>query len=89
MSVILECIGCRQPREFDKEIPYPVCPACQAWDEEHREKMYRETYGCSRCGYVGRAVEDHHIYGRKNSPETIKLCANCHRELHRGVWEYV
>lgn len=37
---------------------------------------------CSRCGYEGLALEEHHIHGRKHSKETITLCANCHRELH-------
>lgn len=40
---------------------------------------------CSRCGYTGASVERHHIHGRKNSKETIDLCANCHRETHAGV----
>lgn len=37
---------------------------------------------CSKCGYSGPALDKHHIHGRKNSKETIILCANCHRELH-------
>jgi hypothetical protein len=37
---------------------------------------------CSNCGYSGVALDKHHVHGRKNSDETITLCANCHRELH-------
>jgi lipopolysaccharide biosynthesis regulator YciM len=39
---------------------------------------------CSRCGYKGPALDWHHVHGRKNSGETIVLCANCHREVHAG-----
>ncbi len=42
---------------------------------------------CSQCGYTGAAIESHHIYGRKNSGETIEVCANCHREIHAGTRE--
>jgi transposase-like protein len=38
---------------------------------------------CSKCGYDGVALDKHHIHGRKNSDETVILCANCHREYHR------
>ncbi len=41
-----------------------------------------EQQKCEICGYSGAALEYHHIYGIKNSKETIVLCANCHRELH-------
>jgi hypothetical protein len=41
-----------------------------------------ETLKCARCGYSGPALDQHHIHGRKNSGETITLCANCHREYH-------
>ena len=40
---------------------------------------------CASCGYDGIALDEHHIYGRKNSDETITLCSNCHREYHAGV----
>lgn len=41
-----------------------------------------ELPSCQECGYQGVALDKHHIYGRKNSDETIYLCANCHREFH-------
>jgi len=44
-----------------------------------------EERKCSKCGYSGIALDEHHIHGRKNSNETILLCSNCHRELHAGV----
>lgn len=37
---------------------------------------------CVKCGYSGVALDEHHIHGRKNSDETVTLCANCHREHH-------
>jgi len=41
---------------------------------------------CSRCGYESPTIEKHHIYGRKQSKETILLCPNCHAEKHAGLW---
>lgn len=41
-----------------------------------------EERKCSKCGYSGVSLDEHHIHGRKNSDETILLCSNCHRELH-------
>jgi Zn ribbon nucleic-acid-binding protein len=46
-----------------------------------------ENPKCAKCGYDGPALDKHHIYGRKNSDETIYLCANCHREYHMK-WGY-
>lgn len=40
---------------------------------------------CLLCGYSGVALDDHHIHGRKNSDETIRICSNCHREIHAGT----
>jgi hypothetical protein len=45
-----------------------------------------ENPKCIRCGYIGAGIDAHHIYGRKNSDETVYLCSNCHRELHAGEW---
>lgn len=42
---------------------------------------------CAACGYSGIALDEHHIYGRKISDETITLCSNCHREYHAGMRE--
>jgi hypothetical protein len=41
---------------------------------------------CSRCGFESSVIEKHHIYGRKQSKETILLCPNCHAEKHAGLW---
>lgn len=46
----------------------------------------KEKSACVRCGYVGPALDAHHVHGRKISDETIVLCANCHREIHAGTW---
>lgn len=39
---------------------------------------------CSMCGYSGPSLQHHHVHGRKNSNETILVCANCHIETHEG-----
>jgi hypothetical protein len=39
---------------------------------------------CIKCGYEGDALDWHHIRGRKNSTEVVRLCCNCHAEEHRG-----
>jgi hypothetical protein len=41
---------------------------------------------CTCCGYDGPAIEQHHVYGRKNSNITIDLCANCHAERHGRIF---
>jgi predicted RNA-binding Zn-ribbon protein involved in translation (DUF1610 family) len=88
MSISLECIGCRSIKEFPEYEKYPVCEDCNAWEEERHEKFQQEAseYNtCSLCGYVGPAIDSHHIHGRKVSNQTIRVCANCHREIHAGV----
>jgi hypothetical protein len=39
---------------------------------------------CELCGYEG-PLQQHHVHGRKNSNETIVICANCHAEIHAGL----
>ncbi len=38
---------------------------------------------CMQCGEDDPRVlkEEHHIFGRANSPETIILCHNCHDKI--------
>jgi len=86
--VILECIGCRVMKEFEVELEFPVCPKCKEWEKKHHEELMNEeirSQTCPLCGYVGVAIDSHHIHGRKNSNETINICCNCHREIHKGV----
>lgn len=92
MSVILECIGCRDLKQFPTEEKYPVCEACEEWDQEHFKKLHFDDSDkpatknlCTQCGYEGPAIDHHHIHGRKYSNETIVVCANCHREIHAGT----
>ena len=90
MSVELECIGCREIKTFITDDRYPVCKECLAFEEKRRGELTRienETvHTCSLgCGYVGIAIQKHHIHGRKNSDETIRVCANCHVEIHKGA----
>ena len=40
---------------------------------------------CEKCGFEGY-MNDHHIIPRKvkkdNNKETIRLCLNCHQQIH-------
>lgn len=44
MSIILECIGCRETKVFPFVDKYPVCPDCQKWEEEHFRELHKETW---------------------------------------------
>jgi hypothetical protein len=65
--------------------------SCKRFPDTITKKLFGKFFAvkeeCVRCGYVGPALDRHHIHGRKNSDETIVLCANCHREVHAGVWQ--
>lgn len=47
---------------------------------KHKENLGRI---CTVCGEDDPTVlkEEHHIYGRANSPDTITLCHNCHDKI--------
>lgn len=88
MSVKLECIGCREIKEFPAPDKYPVCDDCMELDKERHQQLQAQSimeHTCSLCGYSGPAIDNHHIHGRKVSNETIRVCANCHREIHAGT----
>lgn len=88
MNIYMECIGCRKIKKFSMFEKYPVCLECRTWEEERRERMNNmETTEniCPLCDYSGGAMENHHVDGRKNSDRTIRICANCHSEIHAGV----
>jgi len=90
MSIILECIGCREMKAFPAKIEFPVCQKCKEWEKKHHkelEKATREENTCSLCGYQGVAIDKHHIDGRKNSNRIVTVCCNCHREIHAGLRE--
>jgi hypothetical protein len=62
------------------------CPCC---GETHRRARRRDGLcficgatnqrrgECSVCGKVG-PLEDHHVAGRRNAPDIIPACLNCH-----------
>jgi hypothetical protein len=82
---IRECIGCREIKEIQERN---LCSICVEWEKKHHEKLEKEMaigFTCSQCGYEGIAIDLHHIHGRKNSDITIRVCCNCHREIHRGT----
>lgn len=89
MKTKIECIGCRQIKEFVTPEVYPVCLECIEYDEQRHQELCRNEISdcCPLCGYNGLAMQNHHIYGRKNSDITIRICANCHYEIHIGVRE--
>jgi len=87
MSVELECIGCREQKVFEIPDKYPVCYECLEWDTKHVETINKQEWECPLCSYIGVAIENHHIDGRKVSDRTISICANCHTEIHRGARE--
>lgn len=80
-----ECIGCREIRDIQERN---LCSNCVAWEKQHlidlQEEVKKENT-CEKCGYVGVATDLHHVHGRKNSDVTVRLCCNCHAEIHRGA----
>ncbi len=57
-------------------------------EQQRAERSLRrlERFGDSaRCAFCGesdpRCIEEHHIYGRANSDETVFVCLNCHRKI--------
>ena len=94
MSVMLECIGCREIRQFGGLMEYPICLTCEEWEIKHHKELQEEENRpikpkeepvCSLCGYKGPAIDHHHVHGKKASNEIIIVCANCHREIHAGA----
>ena len=41
----------------------------------------RPSKRCPRCGRMA-PFDGNHVHGRRNSPETVDLCDNCHRIEH-------
>lgn len=82
-----ECIGCRKDVEIQERN---LCSKCVEVEKKHIEDLAYEVSldnTCSQCGYVGVATDLHHIHGRKISNVVIRVCCNCHREIHAGVRE--
>jgi hypothetical protein len=52
-----------------------VCGNCDASARGRPSKL------CPRCGRMA-PFEGHHVNGRRNSPEKVPLCINCHRIAH-------
>jgi len=56
-------------------------------EREFRRQRRLERLGCNdpHCGMCGenddRALEAHHVAGRKHDPATVILCRNCHRKV--------
>ena len=89
MSVNIECIGCRQIKQFTVPEIYPVCSECMEYEKQRHEELYKNETSdcCPLCGYNGSSMQNHHVHGRKNSDITIRICANCHYEIHYGEME--
>ena len=86
MSAIFEeCIGCRESKQIQERN---LCSGCVEWEKQHLLDLENEVLlgrTCSICGYRGSATDLHHIHGRQKSNETVRLCCNCHAEIHRGT----
>jgi len=63
-----------------KEIKLP----CENGTVMHFQTPNPKFPKCERCGYVGPAIQGHHVLGRRNSNKVINVCNNCHTELHIG-----
>lgn len=44
MSVKLECIGCRETKDFPDFEEYPVCATCREWEKKHLEEINSPEY---------------------------------------------
>ena len=64
----------RMPFPVSLSIPHPIRLMKEA------ERRVAATY-CVVCGWSGVPLEQHHIAGRANLPDTISLCKLCHDEL--------
>jgi hypothetical protein len=68
--------------ELEERIPFPAGPSVP-----HPIRMIKEAEQqltathCIACGRSGVSLEQHHIAGRANLPDTIALCKPCHDEL--------
>jgi uncharacterized Zn finger protein (UPF0148 family) len=71
------CIRCGElnPSALIKRNGEIICANCEA-----RERGRPESR-CRRCG-TNAPFEEHHKHGRRNSPETVDACINCHRIVH-------
>jgi hypothetical protein len=64
----------RFPFPEDGSTPHPMGLIKQA-------EQQSVATGCVVCGANGVTLEQHHIAGKLNSPDTITLCEKCHDEL--------
>lgn len=90
------CIKCNHPNNKRvADLLVSGCPICnpkyfgktnhkiQTWSDKVKK---RDNYQCFNCGYQGKELDSHHIYGKKGYPELITvlengvtLCSCCHR----------
>jgi hypothetical protein len=71
----------RIPFPADLSIPHPIRMIKQA------EQRFAARY-CVVCGQSG-SLEQHHMAGRANLPDTITLCKTCHDEvtnIYQAKW---
>ena len=80
-----QCCLCGRPNQTKN-----VCKYCSG---EQRQKCISFKGGkCSKCGYIGNALQFHHSEGYHRPWEEllmelykcILICANCHWEIHYG-----
>ena len=75
--MLAECMFCGElhPSALLARGDASVCGNCEALERGRPSKR------CPLCGLVA-PFEHHHVRGRRNSPETVDLCINCHRIRH-------
>lgn len=68
--------------ELEERIPFPASLSIP-----HPLRLMKEAEQqivaryCVVCGRSGVPLEQHHIAGKANLPDTITLCKSCHGEL--------
>ena len=60
------------------------------WYSLRREALKRDSYRCTRCGYIGELQVHHTSYnGVLDMSFTVdqleSICKECHIDVHRGI----
>jgi hypothetical protein len=76
--------------EIQERIPFPANPSIPhpIGLVKEAEQQVAATH-CVVCRRSGVSLEQHHIAGRANLPDTISLCKTCHDEvtnIYQAKW---
>ena len=68
--------------QIEERIPYPAkLPISHPIRLIKEAEQQFESTRCVICGSNNPVLEQHHIAGRANYPDTVTLCETCHDEL--------